>query len=103
MIECIKFVSYSKGTLLGYADFYIPKMGLEIYGCQLHQKNGRRWVNFPAKEYTKPDGEKGYSFIVRFRDKDHQSKFGEEALKAIDAYCQKEGKLTNDDNDGLPF
>lgn len=86
-IECLKFQSQQKGSLIGFADFYIAKTGLEIYNCSVYQKDGRRWVNFPSREYTTPDGEKKYLPYLRFRDPNHKEKFGELALKAIDKKC----------------
>ena len=89
MIECIKFKSHVKGALLGFADFSLPKMGIEIYGCSVHQKNGRRWVNLPSREYENEMGEKKYASYIRFIDSQHYSAFIEEALKAVDRKCQE--------------
>lgn len=86
MIECINFRTQTSGALLGFADFFVPKMGLEIKGCTLFQKNGRRWLNLPSKEYEK-DGEKKYAPIVKFREKEHQEAFATAAIKAIDDFC----------------
>ena len=90
MIECIKFKSHVKGALLGFADFRLPKMGIEIYGCSVHQKNGRRWVNLPSREYENELGEKKYASYVRFVESSHYSAFIEQALKAIDEYCKEQ-------------
>ena len=86
-IECIKFQSVNKGSFVGYADFYIPKTGLEIYGCQLFQKDGKRWINMPAREYTNEQGEKKYAPYVRYREPNHKELFSEYALKAIEKKC----------------
>ena len=84
-IECMRYTSVNKGSLLGYADFYVFKTGLEIQGCTLHQKEGRRCINFPSKEYTdSKTGEKKYSSIVRFRDKAHMELFTQKAKEAIE-------------------
>lgn len=84
-IECIKWTAVNKGSLVGYADLYVAKTGLEIYGCSMHQKDGRRWINFPSKEYTdSKTGEKKYSFIVRFREKGHMEAFTQKAKEAIE-------------------
>lgn len=89
MIECIKFKSHQKGHLQGFADFYIPKWGVELTGCSLYMKDGRRWLNLPAKEYTNPEGEQKYAPIVRFREKKHFEIFIEQAKKAIDKWCEE--------------
>lgn len=86
-IECLKFQAVSKGLLVGFADFYIPKTGIEIFGCQLFQKDGKRWINMPSREYTNDKGEKKYMSYVRFREAAHKEIFNELALKAIDKKC----------------
>ena len=69
MIECLKYKPINKGSLLGYADIFVPKMGLEIFGCSLHQKDGRRWVNFPSKNIpmtmVKKNSFRFYAFETR--------------------------------------
>ncbi len=86
-IECLKFQSVNKGSFVGFADFFIPKTGLEIYGCQLFQKEGKRWINMPAREYTNSDGEKKFASYIRYRENSHKDMFTELALKAIDKKC----------------
>jgi hypothetical protein len=86
-IECLKFQSVNKGSFLGYADFYIPKTGLEIFSCQVFQKDGKRWVNMPSREYTNEQGEKKFSSYLRYRDPAHRDMFNELALKAIEKKC----------------
>lgn len=82
-IECIRFKSHNKNNCLGFADIYIFDLDMEIFGLSLMQKDGKRWVNFPAKLYEK-DGEKKYLSYFRFRDKDNYFKFCESVKKAID-------------------
>ena len=94
-VECLKFRSYSKGHLQGFADLYVPKMGLEIYGCALYMKNGHRWINFPTKEYKNEAGEEKWVEVVRFRDKEHKRAFGEVAVSAIDQWCAENNKSEN--------
>ena len=86
MIECTRFVTLQKGSLQGFADLYVPKWGIEIKGCSLFMKNGKRWVSMPSREYE-VDGEKKYAPIVAFRNKAHMDAFSEQAKDAIDNYC----------------
>ena len=86
-VECMRYKSVNKGSLLGYADLFVPKTGLEIYGCTLHQKEGRRWINFPSREYSDETGEKKYAPIVRFREKAHMEGFTKVAKEAIEKKC----------------
>ena len=86
-ITCINFKSFTKGCLLGFADIYVPKWGVEIYSISLFQKNGHRWVSFPSKEYKDEKGETKYSQFMRFKEKDHSDAFGDVVMKAIDKFC----------------
>lgn len=92
-IECMNFISYQKGSLLGFADIYVPKMDAEIYGISLYQKDGRRWVNMPSREYKdKETKETKYSSVFRLRKKENYEAFGEAVKKAIDAWCLENKK-----------
>lgn len=85
-IECTKYKSCIKGNLLGFADLWIPKWGVEITGCSHCCKGTQEWINLPSREYTKPDtNEKAYAPIVKFREKAHATAFGAAALKVVQA------------------
>lgn len=83
MLKCIKYNPYAKGTLLGFADIFVPKWGVEIYGLTYHEKDGKRWVNFPSREYEK-DGEKKRMSYFRFPDSGHYTLFCEKVKVAIE-------------------
>lgn len=102
-IECLKFQPVSKGLLIGFADFYIPKTGLEIFGCQLFQKDGKRWINMPSREYTNEQGEKKYMPYIRYREAAHKELFTELALKAIDKKCAEMQALNQPIQEEVPF
>jgi len=85
-IECIKFIPYAKGFLQGFADFYISDFGIEIQDCSVYYKDGKRWVNLPARQYEK-EGEKRFAPYVRFRKKEDWDSFIEASKAAIDTFC----------------
>lgn len=95
-IECLRFKPHKKTTLLGFADFWIPRMGIEIRGCSLHQKDGRRWVNLPQVRYENDAGETKYSYTVFFRDSAHSDAFCRHAKEAIDKWCAENGKQASE-------
>lgn len=64
----------NKNTLIGVFDIEMPS-GLIVRGAMLFEKNGRRWVGFPSKEWTKPDGTKSYSPLLEFSSKEIADKF----------------------------
>lgn len=85
-VECMEFKSHNNGNLLGFANFWIPKMGMEIYGCSLHQKGDQRWVNLPSREYKDKEGMTKYMPVIRFRDKEHYNAFIDACKRAIDEW-----------------
>lgn len=74
---------------MGAASIFVPKWGIEIHGITLHQKDGKRWINFPSRQYEK-DGEKKYMPYFRFPNKDHYSLFCDAVKKAIERHAEKE-------------
>lgn len=109
-VECIKFRPFASGSLQGFADLFLPRVGVEIYGCTIHMKDGKRWVNLPSKEYKDKDtGETKYSSVVRFPNKDHYTQFQQLAKDAVDKWCQENGVEAQNEpqpqhwNDECPF
>jgi len=70
-----------KGYLRGFFDVYIEPWGLTM-SCSYFDKDGKRWVTLPTREYEK-DGEKKYHSLVRF-DKERHFKFQDKVLELID-------------------
>lgn len=113
MIECTKFTSFKKNLLLGFADLFVEKWGVEIRGCKLFQKEGKRWLTLPDREFKTPEGETAYAPIIYFKEMEHLKSFTEEAKKAIDKWCQNNTIVTpqqhqsdtkaTPDEDNLPF
>jgi hypothetical protein len=68
-----------KGTLLGFFDLEMPS-GLIVRGAMLFEKNGKRWVGFPSKEWVKADGTKGYMPLLEFADRSIADKFQAQVL-----------------------
>jgi len=98
-IECLKFKSMQSGLLVGFANIYIPKWGVEICDVKLFQKNGARWVSFPAREYTEANStEKKYFPYIRFRDKAHAEIFSKRVVEAIEKYCAEQSPSAFEDS-----
>lgn len=94
-IECLEFRSHESGALKGFANFRVEKMGLEIFGCGVFMKEGRRWLSMPSREFNDPEsGEKKYISIMRFIKKEHQDSFCKAALQSMDAWCEKNAQPT---------
>lgn len=88
-IECKRFNSVNKGSCRGFADIFVQKWGIEIYGIVLNEKDGKRWISFPAKIYEK-NGEKKFLPYFRFPNSEHYTKFCECVIKSIEEFIKKE-------------
>ena len=106
-IECIGFSEMSSGALQGFADFSIPKWGVEIHGCGYFEVGARKWLNLPGRPFEDKDGEKKYAPIIKFINKDHSTAFSKILLSCLEEY-----KATHQPSDatgdvsplgGLPF
>lgn len=106
-MECTHYTDLNKGSLLGFATIHVPSWNLVFSGLAVFQKDGRRWINFPSKEYQNKDGETKYMPYVRFTDRDVNDRFVKSALTAIDKFCaaqqvQEEPKNL-EELDDVPF
>ena len=94
-VKISDFRKHEQNTLQGFLSIRFPLMGLEISDVALHQKNGKRWFQLPAKPFTKPDGSKGWNYILSFYEKPQYEKFQEMALKALDDFQRETGRNQN--------
>jgi hypothetical protein len=51
MIEVTSFKPFQKSSLQGFAVIRMTNIGLEVRDVTLHQKNGKRWLQLPSKNY----------------------------------------------------
>jgi hypothetical protein len=76
----------SNGALIGFFDVELPS-GVKINGCTLLEKDDKRWIGLPSKEWVKGDGTKSYLPIVEIPDRADRDKFAAlvlpEAEKAL--------------------
>jgi hypothetical protein len=71
-----------KNTLIGFCEIETPG-GMILVDVALHEKNGRNWLSMPARQFEKPDGEKGWSAYIKFRVRETGDKFQSAALPAV--------------------
>ena len=85
-IKITEFRPHSRNTLQGFTTILFEDIGLLLRDVAFHEKNGSNWFQLPAKPYDKPDGTRGWNYIVAFLDKDKFKQFQEIALKAFDRF-----------------
>jgi hypothetical protein len=76
---------YQKNSLKGFFDASLPS-GLQFHELMLHERNGSRWVAFPAREWKNGAGERQYARFVDFRDRESQDRFRDAVLTALDQH-----------------
>ena len=65
-VEIRNLIKDAQGDRVGYLDIRIIDIGLEIFGCQVHELKGRRWIKLPSKIYKKPGGHVGRNYFAKF-------------------------------------
>jgi hypothetical protein len=77
-----------KNSLIGTFDVEMSS-GLIVRGAMLLEKNDVRWINFPSKEWIKPDGTKGYFPLLEFASRGIQERFQALVLPLVEkAFAQ---------------
>lgn len=64
--------------------------GMVLHGVSLHEKDGSRWVEMPAREYTRAEI-RTWAPQIEFVSQESREKFQSSALAAIDAYLAAAG------------
>ena len=65
----------SKNTLVGVFDLQTPS-GMIFLGMMLFESHGKRWVNFPSREYKNPEtGARAFDPFIEFASKSLREKF----------------------------
>jgi hypothetical protein len=96
-VVCTAWKPFERNTLKGFADLWLRAVRLNIRNCALHEKNGRRWVQLPAKPQLDKDrnlvrGEDGkirYAKVIEFDSREVADRFNAAALKAIEDFAFK--------------
>lgn len=84
-ISIINWKPYEKHTLRGFISVRTSD-GLVIKEVCLHEKNGRRWLSMPARQFKREDGTPGWMPMLEFADDAARSRFQATALAAVDAF-----------------
>ncbi len=96
-VICTAWKPYEKNTLKGFADLWLRAARLNISGVAVHEKNGKRWVQLPARPQLDKDrnlvcGEDGkiqYAKVMDFDSREVSDRFNAAALKAIEEFSFK--------------
>lgn len=63
----LNYKPINKGCLIGKFDIEIKEWGsLRICECTVFQKDGKRWISLPGKQYESKEGQKKHFSLVKF-------------------------------------
>jgi DNA-binding cell septation regulator SpoVG len=82
---------YEKHTLKAFLDFTFTDIGVRINGAMIHEKDGKRWIGMPAREYQSNDG-RAWSPVVDFSSKEARAAINNSVLAAYDRYSTTGGQ-----------
>ena len=93
-VVCIAWKPLERNTLQGFADLWLRNARLNIHGCAVHEKNGKRWVQLPARPQLDKDrhlvrdsdGKVQYGKVIDFDSREVADRFNAAALKAIEDF-----------------
>jgi DNA-binding cell septation regulator SpoVG len=74
-----------KNTLRGFVDFTLLDAGLAIHGAAIHEKENRRWLSLPSREYIK-NGERTWIPVVEFASRESRDRISNAVLSAFDEF-----------------
>ena len=97
-VICTAWKPFERNTLKGFAGLWLRAARLDVHGCAVHEKNGKRWVQLPARPRLDQDhqllrddaGKIRYWPVMDFDSREVADRFSEAALKAIDDFTFKQ-------------
>jgi hypothetical protein len=90
-IACTDWRSLHRNTLRGFATIEIAELKLEVRDVAVHDKNGKRWAQLPAKPQVKDGalikdastGKIAYTPIMEFSSKAVRDAFSHAMVTAL--------------------
>jgi hypothetical protein len=101
-VVCVDWKPFERNTLLGFAVVRIDPWQMTIHDIAIHQKNGARWAQLPAKPLLDRNtgqplmGDNGrvrYVKIIEFTGRDVTDRFSNAVLDAVDSFKKIGGVL----------
>jgi hypothetical protein len=76
---------HSKNTLVGFFSATLPS-GLVLHDLMLHERNGARWISFPAREWKDARGQRQFARFIEFSSRAASDRFRDAVLAALDKH-----------------
>jgi hypothetical protein len=90
-VICTNWRGFERNTLIGFADFELPEIGLLIKECTVHRKGERHWIGLPGRPQLKDGtavkdqstGKVQYFNVLQFTGRSFADAFNAAAFAAI--------------------
>jgi hypothetical protein len=90
-VQIDTFTPRRSNTLFGFCDITVPEMHLKIHDLAVHEKNGKRWINLPAKPMITREGLMKrddqnkiiYTPVLEFVDRETKDAFSQRTIEAL--------------------
>jgi len=99
-IEVTAWKPFERGTLLGFAEVFIPALKLHIGDVGVHKHpTGKRWASLPGKPrldrdrrlVLTPDGKPEYSKVIWWDGRPVADAFSAKVIAGVEAFEKREG------------
>lgn len=101
-MDIINFKEINKGCLQAKFDVSIAEWGLVIREVTLFEKEGRKWLGMPNRQYTSKEGQ-SKSFDLVFFDKNTRPKFQKAVIEKIQSGQVQAAKQNQNNEKPMPF
>jgi hypothetical protein len=89
-IRCTGFRPLHRNTLQGFAAVTIAELKLEVHDIAIHEKNGKRWAQLPAKPQVRDgalikddSGKVQYTPVMQFASRTVSDAFSARVIEAV--------------------
>ena len=101
-MEINNYKEINKGCLVASFNVLIPQWGLTLREYTLFEKDGKRWVSMPARQYKDAEGKNKNFPLVEF-DKDKRARSETACLEKKSQLQPVPSTTESDDSTQLPF
>lgn len=102
-MEIKNYKSIGKGCLVGKFDIEIKEWGgLTICECTVFQKDAKRWICLPGRQFQSQEGQKKHLSLIKFNS-DVFKKLEASALAQLDVLMVPQSTFQETTGTSLPF
>lgn len=89
-IEISDWKPFTKNTMRGSFTIRTPS-GFIFHKVVLHEKNDKRWIQFPSEKWTDTQGETHFTTLFELCDRSTSDRFRDQVLAALDQFFANAG------------